>query len=429
MKTREIKPGVKVKLHTRQGDFECVILESPSKEVVLVKLNSGYNIGLMEEDILDLKVIHEKKIVDEIKSKVEVKKDLPNIALVVTGGTISSRLDSKTGAVKWLTESDELLKFYPEILEIANIAKIEVPFMKASEDMDCKDWTVIAETVANLLNDSKIEGVIVTHGTDFLHYTAVALSFALENLNKPVVLTYSQRSSDRASSDARLNLQCAARVAVSDIAEVMLVGHGTIDDNFCLALPGTKVRKMHTSRRDTFRPINSRAIAKVFQDKIEPFEKYNVRDNKKRVELKNKFSDKVALVKFYPGMKSEIFDYFLNEKYKGLVVELSGLGHLSTKDSRNDLIAKIKKLVSKGVIVCGVAQTIYGKVDPLVYSNGRELEKTGMLFLGDMLSETALVKLSWVLGDSNLRKNSKENMLRNFTGEFSDFISEDEFLN
>jgi glutamyl-tRNA(Gln) amidotransferase subunit D len=429
MEVKEIKPGTKVKIKTRKEDISCRVLESPRSDIVLVKLNSGYNIGIREEDILDLEVVKDKKEKEEKKIDLKIRKGLKNIALVVTGGTISSRLDYKTGGVKWLTDPEELLKFYPEILEIANISKIEVPFMKASEDMDSKDWEVIAKSVEGLLNDSSIEGVIVTHGTDFLHYTAAALSFSLRNLNKPVVLTYSQRSSDRASSDARLNLQCAARVAVSDIAEVVLVGHGTINDDFCFAIRGTKVRKMHTSRRDTFRAINDKPIAKVFSDKLEILRDYNVRDNKKKVELRNKFSDKVVLLKFYPGLDPGIFDYLLERGIKGVVIEASGLGHVATSDARKNIISKIKKLVNSGVVVGVTPQTLYGKLNPWVYSNGREFLETGAIFLRDILPETAFVKMSWILGDKELRKNVKENLGNNFEKEFNEFISEDEFLN
>ena len=429
----DILPGTRVNLHTKKGDFECMILEAPSQDIILVKLNSGYNIGIKEEDIIDLKIIKEKDDGEEKKSnekfdKLNNKKELSNIAMIMTGGTISSHLDYKTGGVKWLTKADELLKFYPGILSIANIVKIESPFMEASENMDYSHWKKIAETAGKLLNDPNINGVIVTHGTDFLHYSASALAFSLKNLNKPVVLTYSQRSSDRASSDANLNLQCAARAAISDIAEVMLVGHANLDDEFCYALPATKVRKLHSSRRDTFRPINSRPIAKVWPDKIEIMKEYNPRDNKKKVEVKAHFKDKVALVKFYPGQDPNILDYYSKNKYKGLVVETSGLGHVITNGKYN-WIPKLKKAVKSGLIICAAPQTIYGKLDPFVYSAGRELEETGIIYLQDMLPETAFVKLSWVLGDTKMSKNVKASMLNNFAGEFNDNISQDEFLN
>lgn len=426
----DIKPGTKVELHTKKGDFVCRILESPVQDVILVKLDSGYNIGIREEEILDVKVLKESLV--EVKNqKIAVEKNnLPNIALVATGGTISSRLDYKTGGVKWLTNPDELLKFYPELLNIANVSRIEIPFMKASENMDSGDWKKISEVVGKLLEDENISGVIITHGTDFLHYTASALAFSLRNLNKPVVLTYSQRSSDRASSDASLNLQCSARMAISGIKEVMLVGHSNSSDDYCYALPATKVRKMHSSRRDTFRPINSSPIAKVWPDKIE-FMKECSNNSEGKLKVDNNFSGKVALLKFYPGQDPEILNYYFENGYKGVVIETSGLGHLIT-DGKSNWIPKLKKVIDKGLIVCAVPQTFYGKLHPFVYSAGRELEKTGIIYLKDMLPETAFVKLSWVLGDKKKSASLdlvKEYMLKNFAGEINDKISFDNFLN
>ncbi len=428
MEIKNLKPNTKVKLHTKTGDFECVILESPNPEIILVKLNSGYNIGIREEDILDAKILKNEKV-KPVKNKVlKSNKNLKNIALIITGGTISSKLDYKTGAVRWLTDPQELLDFYPELLEIANVKKIVVPFMKASENMDLKDWKLISESVAKLCNDSSIDGVIVTHGTDTLHYTASALSFALKNLNKPVVLTYSQRSSDRASSDARLNLACAARAAISDAAEVMLVGHASINDDFCYALKGSKVRKMHTSRRDTFRPINTDPLAKVTPEKFEALSKYKLRNNGK-TETKAHFNGKVALIKFYPGQDPDIIEYYLKKGYKGLVIEMTGLGHVPTGESRDSWIPNLKKAIKSGMVICAAPQTLYGRLHPLTYSVGRELEKTGIIYLKDILPETAFVKLSWVLGDSKMAKKPKEHLLKNYSGEFSDYMKVENFLN
>ena len=438
MEIKDIKPGSFVELHTKNGDFQCTILESPKPEIILVKLNSGYNIGIREEDILDVKIKKNEplgkvpKLLKIIKkeSKKEIN-NLPKIVLIATGGTISSRLDTKTGAVKWLTNPDELLKVYPELLNIVQIEKIEVPFMKASENMSFSDWSKIAEVAEKYLNDTKIDGIIVTHGTDFLGYSAAALSFAFRSLNKPVVLTYSQRSSDRASSDARLNLICAAKAASSEIAEVMLVGHANSSDDFCYALPGTKVRKMHASRRDTFRPINSTPLAKIWPDKIEIMKEYKTKDKGKKVKVFPKFSDKIALIKFYPGQDPEILEHYLSEGYKGLVIEMSGLGHVLTGEAKNNWLPKLKKVIKAGIIVCAAPQTLYGKLDPYVYSLGREIQDTGVIYLRDMLPETAFVKLGWIIGNfGNKDKNKvKLEMLKNISGEFNPKISEKEFLN
>jgi len=415
----DANPGDLVEVHLTKTIYEGVLLESPETGIVLLKLGTGYNIGFNKKDVLEIKVLKKASLKDE---KIEIKKsDKPNIAVIITGGTIASKYDSRTGAVKWLDNPENLFKFYPELFDVVNVAKVEVPFMKGSENMDFKDWKKIAKVVEKYLNDSNIQGVIVTHGTDTLHYTSAALSFFLRNLNKPVVLTYSQRSIDRASSDANLNLKCASLAAISDIAEVMLVGHASENDDYCYAMPGTKVRKLHASRRDAFKVVNDKAFAKIYSDRIEIISDYNLR-NKHKVKVDSNFEEKVALLKFYPGQDPSILDYYIKNKYKGIIIEMTGLGHVATSESRNSWTKKLKEVMDKGIIVCGAAQTIYGRLDPLVYSTGRELMKTGIIFLEDMLSETALVKLGWVLGHSEW--NPKEKMLENISGELNDRLEE-----
>ena len=418
------KPGDYVEVHLSKIIYEGILLETPESEkgIVLLKLDSGYNIGLNKKDIVDIKLI--KKALKE-KEEIIVKKEssLPNIAMIITGGTIAARLNPKKGGVDWLDTPESLFKFYPELFKKVNIIKVEIPFMKASEDMDFKDWQKIARTAEKLLNDSNIKGLIITHGTDFLGYTSAALSFFLKNLNKPVVLTYSQRSIDRASSDANLNLECSALAAISDIAEVMLVGHASINDDFCYAMPGCKVKKLHSSKRDAFKVINSKPFAKVFKEKIEKISDYKVR-NKNKVKLDLKFVDKIALVKIYPGQDPLILDYYIKKKYKGIILEMSGLGHVPTKRSRNNWLKKLKEVQKKGLIVCATAQTIYGRLDPLVYSNGRELFDTGIIYLEDMLSETALIKLGYILAKTSDKEEIKKLMLTNIVGELNDRLEE-----
>jgi glutamyl-tRNA(Gln) amidotransferase subunit D len=419
--------GDYVEIHLTTKIYEGTLLQTPDSEtgIILLKLDSGYNIGFNKKDILEIKFV--KKVKQE-KEILEIKKDLkkPNIAMIMTGGTIASRYDSKTGGVAPLDTPESLFKIYPEVFKIANVKSVEIPFMKSSEDMDYKDWQEIARVAEKLLNDPEISGLIITHGTDFLHYTASALSFFLKDLNKPVVLTYSQRSIDRASSDANLNLQCASLAAISDIAQVILVGHASTNDDFCYAMNGTKVRKMHTSRRDTFKSINSKPIAKIFPNRIEIISKYKLR-NKSKVNIDTKFEDKVALIKIYPGQDQQILDYYFKKGYKGLILEMPGLGHTPALDSRKNWIPTLKKIQDKGVIICATAQTINGRLDPLVYSNGRELLGTGIIYLEDMLSETAFVKLGWVLGHKDWARDKsivEEKMLENFAGEFNDRLEE-----
>jgi glutamyl-tRNA(Gln) amidotransferase subunit D len=418
-----IESGDYAKLRLAKKEIEGTVLESYDKNIVLLKLKSGYNIGIPKENILESKVIRKfKEKVEDIK--VPSGKGKPSIGLIVTGGTIASKLDSVTGGVKALTSVDEFARFYPKLFEKVNVKKLEIPFMLDSSSMSFVEWKKIAETAAEMLNDKEIQGVIITHGTDSLHYTSAALSFFLRDLNKPAVLTYSQRSIDRASSDAELNLQCAAEFALSDAAEVVIVGHASINDDYCYAYPGTKVRKMHTSRRDAFKAVNTMPIAKVFPEKIDFLLGYRPR-NKEKPKLDDKFSDKVALVKYYPGQNSDILDYYAEKRYRGIVIEVMGLGQIASSETgKNNWIPKLKKLIKSGMIICASPQTIYGRLNPKVYSAGRELEETGVIFLEDMLSETAFVKLGWVLGHREWRTKVREKMLENVSGEFNEVLNE-----
>ncbi len=409
------KPGDFVEVHLTKIIYQGTLLESPETGIVLLKLGTGYNIGFNKKDVLEIKVLKKSK---EIKEEIEIKKDFkkPSIAMIICGGTISSRLNPGKGGVDFVETPDDLFKYYPSFFDKVNVKEINIPFMKGSENMDFKDWQKIARVVKNFLNEPEIKGVVITQGTDTLHYTSSALSFFLRDLNKPVVLTYSQRSIDRASSDATLNLNCSVLAAISDIAEVMIVGHASANDDFCYAIPGTKVRKMHSSRRDAFRPINRKPFAKVYKDRIEILSDYK-RIKKGKVNLDLKFEEKVGLVKFYPGQNPDILDYYVEKKYKGIILEMVGLGHVATSGARLSWIKKLKEVIGKGLVVCATAQTIYGRLDPLVYVTGREILETGVFYLGDMLSETAFVKLGWVLGHE--KWNVEEKMLENFSYEFN----------
>jgi glutamyl-tRNA(Gln) amidotransferase subunit D len=410
--------GDYVVLRHADKELKGVFLESPDSNIVLLKLDSGYNIGINKENILAgraLKKYHEEDKEEKVR---ENKGGLPCIGLVITGGTIASKASQATGGVKPITDADEFLRFYPELLKIVHVKKLEIPFKVFSEDMSSEYWIKLAETIKPMLEDSEIKGIIVSHGTDTLHYTSAALSFFLKNLGKPVVLTYSQRSIDRASSDANLNLQCAARMALSDAAEVMIVGHANENDDYCYAMRGTKVKKLHSSRRDAFKSVNAEPIAKVWADKLEFISTYNKRDEKKKTNLDTEFSDKIALIKFYPGQSPDILDYYAL-KYKGVIIEGTGLGHVSGSDSLHSWIPTLKKHIKNGLVVCMCTQTVFGRVDEYVYSTAREIADAGVIFLEDMLSETAFVKLGWILGHYGWKANIKEKMLENTAGEFN----------
>jgi len=411
----EAKAGDRVEVHLAKSEYSGILLESPESGIVLVKLKTGYNIGLNKKDILKIDVLEKEK---KIESKTEIShfEGKPNVVMIVLGGTIAARLNPGKGGVDFVENPFDLFKYYPGLFEKVNLSKVDVPFMKGSENMDYKDWQKVAKTCEKYLEDGNISGILITQGTDTLHYTSAALSFFLGEVNKPVVLTYSQRSIDRASSDADLNLQCAALACISEIAEVMVVGHASTNDDFCYAFAGTKVRKLHSSRRDAFRAVNRKPFAKITRDSVEILSEHRIR-GKKKPEVDAKFEEKVALLKFYPGQEPEILDYYLEKGYKGIVLEMFGLGQIATSGARLSWIKKLKEVQEKGLIVCAAAQTINGRLDPLVYVTGRELIDTGIIYLEDMLAETAFVKLGWVLGHKGW--DVRENMLKNFSKEIN----------
>lgn len=409
--------GDKVEVSTGKEKFEGIILPSPEQGSFLLKLENGYNLGFNKKDVVNVKVLEEFKE-KEKEFKIPFSKDKKNIALVILGGTIAARLNPGKGGVDFVEDPKDLFNYYPELFEKVNVKEVRVPFMKGSEDMDYKDWQKVSKVVGELVNQKEISGVIVTQGTDILHYTSSALSFFLRDLGKPVVVTFSQRSIDRGSSDANLNLICSAQVAVSDFSGVVVVGHANTEDNYCFAINGTKVRKLHSSRRDAFRAVNIEPYFKIYEDKIVQLEDIKKRDGGKRCVVDNKFEDKVAVIKFYPGQDPEILDYYLEKGYKGIVLEMLGLGQVATSGAKLSWSKKLKEVQEKGMIICSVAQTINGRLNPLVYVTGRELIETGIIYLEDMLSEAAFVKLGWVLGHKAW--DVKEKMLENFSGEFNE---------
>jgi glutamyl-tRNA(Gln) amidotransferase subunit D len=260
------------------------------------------------------------------------------------------------------------------------------------------------------------DGVIVAHGTDTMGYTAAALSFALQNLPVPVILVGSQRSADRPSSDAATNLTGAVIAAAkAPFAEVTLAMHETPSDKAIVLHRGTKVRKCHTSRRDTFRSINAEPLAKVENGNVAMLtQDYHERDASRKLLLKADFEEKVALVKFHPGFNPDIIDHLVSAGYRGIVLEGTGLGHIS-----HNCLDSVREAVNKGIIVAMTSQCIWGRVDMNVYDTGRDYLNAGVIPLEDMLSETALVKLMWTLGQTKDSEEAKKLLTTNLAGEIS----------
>jgi len=413
-------------------------IEAGDQEALVVKLESGYNVGLNARDVGSLEKVGPRMEIGKIP-KIEFKKNenLPDISFIATGGTIGTHLDYKTGGVYMCRTPEEVLATTPELENIVNLRSTISPFTIASEDVNYTHWQKMAKLVAKELNTGS-EGVILTHGTDCLHYTSAALSFMLRDLCKPVAVVGAQRSPDRSSFDGSLNLIAAARYCTSDFAEVATVMHANSSDDCCFAIRGTKARKMHTSRRDAFRSINEKPLAKIYPDGR--IEKLNENYNKRRsgmVYTDTVFEPRTAILKVYPGADPAMLDFLVQKKYKGVVIEATGLGHVPTGvggikagplAGKLSWIPAVRRAVDKGIVVCITSQTIYGRVHPFIYRNLRMLHAAGATFCEDMTTETAYVKLGWLLGHKLRSEEVKRRMLENIAGEINPRITEEEFL-
>ena len=421
-----ISIGDNVKITKQDISYEGMLLdraEDADETHIVLKLKNGYNVGINIKDAsIELIKKGEKPKIE--LSKLDVQKDSQkhDISIISTGGTVASIIDYKTGAVHPAFTADDLIRANPELLEHANI-KGKAVLNILSENMKPEYWVKSARSIADEINDGAY-GVVVAHGTDTMHYTSAALSFMLDT-PVPVVITGAQRSSDRPSSDAFLNLLNSITAAKSDIAEVMVCMHATEDDTYCDLHRGTKVRKMHTSRRDTFRSINTSPLARVQNGGIEILDeqlRYKTRTGGE-VELKDAVESRVAFIKSYPGISGELIDYHVDKGYKGIVLEGTGLGHCP-----EEIIPSIKRARDSGIPVVMTSQCLYGHINMNVYSTGRKLITAGVISAGDMLPETAYVKLSWALGQTDEIEEVEKTMQTNIAGEIEDKSSIKYFL-
>lgn len=414
--------GDKVRIHYKDEKIKGVLMPE-EEEYFYVKMDSGYNIGLKKKDVKKVDVLKKKKDLKQKKSKVKKDDSLPTISILHTGGTIASKVDYETGAVIAKFTESEIISMFPELSEMANINSRLVRNMQ-SEMIRFPHYNLLAKEIKKEA-EKGVDGIIVTQGTDTLHYTSAALSFVLENIGIPVMVVGSQRSSDRGSTDSAYNLIAAVKfMAEKDFSGVAICMHAGTGDDICNILPACKTRKMHTSRRDAFRPINSKPIATINLEKedVEILSEYDKKDKDKKIKLRL-FDEKikVGLLKPHPHMfASEIEQY---KDFDGLVIELFGIGHLPTMkvDEFTEENAKIYQSVKKlanNIPVVGTSQTIYGRVDMNVYSPGRQLIEAGIMGnYTDMTPETAFIKLAWLL--SNHKKDVENLIAKNLRGEIS----------
>ena len=385
--------------------------ESGDESHIVLKLKSGYNIGIEFEKIEKLEKTGERQSNNENSQTIEKNEELPKILLLSTGGTIASKVDYRTGAVTPALSAAELYEAIPEIAKIANV-DAEVLFSEYSENLQPEHWLEIAKKLDSIV-DSDYVGVIIAHGTDTMHYSSAFLSFALSGFKKPITLVGSQRSSDRPSSDAALNLISATKFLVNTKSKgVFVVMHQNESDDAVACHLGTRVRKNHTSKRSAFQTVGSEPAFVVYENKILENMKnsfFSENEYNPRINL----DTKVALIKYHPGFNPEIIESLIKLEYRGIIFEGTGLGHVG-----RTMYDSIKKAKENGIFLGMTSQCIDGRVSMTVYESGRDLLDMGIIPLENMIPEVALVKAMWVLGNSNSDDEIKNMMLENYSSEF-----------
>ena len=386
--------------NTAGSTFEGVIL--PRSETfddlhVVLKLKTGYNVGVHVDRIESIEELGFKEAIYKIPEKAfPVTPDLPNVTLLGTGGTIASRLDYRTGAVIPAFTPGELYGAVPELADLCNLTTRKI-FGVFSENMSWVEYVTLAEAIGEAI-EGGAEGIVIGHGTDTMGHTASVLSFMVQNSPVPIVVVGSQRSSDRPSSDAALNLIHAVSAAArGDIAEVQICMFGPTSDRYGLLHRGTRCRKMHSSYRSAFRTIGDIPLKVVDRDGFTTINPdYLPRDHSRKVRIDTLHDDRVTILYYYPGMKPDLVDALVEKGYRGIVIAGTGLGHVN-----KPLFPALKRAIDQGVHVVMTVQTLWGFAQMYVYDTGRDLLDVGVVPLDNMLPETALMKLGWVLGHTD----------------------------
>ena len=420
LKNANAKIGDIIRVTTRTGEvFEGALFprsEYGDPNHIVLKLKNGYNIGIHYERTEKIQVIGEGEKPHFTRPSPPTKHPgLPRVAIISTGGTIASRVDYRTGGVQPALTAADLASVVPELASIAEV-EADILFSELSENVTPAQWKTLATHVAEKVRGG-VSGVVISQGTDTMHYTSAALSFALQNPPVPVLLVGAQRSSDRPSSDAATNLTGAVALAAkADLGVVGVTMHQDLTDRYIVAHRGTRVRKCHTSRRDAFKSINSNPLATydLQTGQVEYFDNPPKRSRDSGLVSKPDFDQRAYLLKFHPGFNPEMIDAAVRAGARGIVLEGTGLGHVS-----KFCYDSIRRAVKNDVPVFMTSQTIWGRVDMNVYVTGRDLLDIGAVALEDMIPETALVKLMWVLAQTSSYDKVRAMMLHPIAGEIT----------
>ena len=419
LKKKGITIGDRVKVVCHSGEFEGLLMPRPVSSdmgIIVLKMDTGYNTGLKPGSVTLV-----KKATPKPASANREKPSKGGVAIIGCGGTIASKIEYKTGAVYPSITPKELRRAFPA-LERWKIHSKQL-FSLFSEDMNAGHWRLLADEIEKEIKDGS-KGIVVMHGTDTMTYTSAAISYILQNLPVPIVFVGSQRSSDRPSSENQMNLLNAVFAANQDLGEVTLCMHASSNDDICHLHRGTRVRKMHTSRRDAFKSINSPPIA-ALDHRTNMFELLSdhIPRSKGKLVAKKEMNDNVALIYSHPNISPKFISKL--DSYDGVVLAGTGLGHTPTEalgdKSVKSILKPLKELISSGIPVAMSSQCISGRICMRVYRTGRALIDAGVIGDGaDWTPEAAYTKMCWVLGQTKDMKEISRLMMTNVAGEISE---------
>ncbi len=410
LKKYNVRVWGQANVETTRGNFIGTVLprsENDDDGHIVLKIPTGYNVGVSVANITSMKETGYKKANYKIPEKeFPYTSGLPAVKLIGTGGTIASRLDYRTGAVIPAFSPGELYGAVPELADICNLTTEKV-FAVFSENMGPEQYRKLAVAIGKEIENG-IDGIVIGHGTDTLHHTAAALTYMVQDPPVPIVLVGSQRSSDRPSSDAALNLMHACYTAGhGGIAEVMVCMFGPTSDEYALLHRGTRVRKMHSSYRSTFRTLGDIPLAKATTEGVIPIKQdFKSRRKDRKVTILPYFEEKVAIIYYYPNMQPDMVDSLIANGYKGIIIAGTGLGHVN-----KPLYPALARAQKAGVAVYMTVQTLWGYTQMFVYETGREMMALGVVPAENMLPEVAYVKLGWALGQTSDLDEVKKIML------------------
>lgn len=417
LEEKGIETGDLIKVNGRAGKL-MPKPESGDPEVLILKLENGYNIGMEPEEI----ELVEKKDVNSDEKQIDLRhsEDKPDILIIHTGGTIASRVSYEEGGVKPAFSPEDLVQMYPEVAEEVNLHS-EFLAQLYSSDMEPEHWQMIAERIDEIKDE--YDGIIVGHGTDTMAYTGAALTMMLKDIDTGVLLLGAQRSSDRPSSDSAMNLYCSSKfLAETDFKGVGICMHQTIEDEKCVILPAAKCRKMHTSRRDAFEPINVEPFGTVNHQTGEITANFETSEGE--YEFRPELEKDVRTVKMKPGMNIDEIEFLVEKKPEGVIIEGTGLGHGPVKE-RDEITGhhpEIRKKISElteNSLVAMSSQCINGRVDMNVYDYGLKMQEAGVISSEDMHPELAYVKMMWSLGNAESREEAEELFQKDINGEIN----------